>query len=132
MDSRPYQPSDRAGCLALLHQRDPQREPQFAAYLDAGPSHFYVLQHDGQLLACGGLRQHTDHDELVWGMVAPQWERRGVGRLLLMLRTRQSQAPLLDVTVPTPYAAFYEKAGFRRVTETASHITLRKKMAVCP
>lgn len=139
MDARPYHPPDRDACLALLRERAPAQEPDFAAYLISEPTGFFLLEHAGELLACGGIQHSSpEADELVWGMVRPQWERQGVGRYLLLLRTRQARAPFLDVTVPQAYAAFYEKAGFRRQSESSSpaessnQVQLRKKLSVCP
>ena len=130
MDARAYQPADRDTCLALLDRRglSLQRDA-FTAALDAADAQFFILEHEGTFLGCGGLeRAGTSEAELVWGMIHPDWERQGLGRFLLLYRSRLCRAPFLAVTVADEFAAFYEKAGFRRKNHAGR---LVKKMEVC-
>lgn len=129
MDARAYQPGDEAACLALLDRRGltVYRE-DFLRALTSAP--FFVLEHDSTLLGCGGIQAvHEDEAELVWGMIHPDWERKGLGRFLLLYRSRLCQAKFLAVTVRPEFAAFYEKAGFR-LTDVPNRLV--KKMEVCP
>ena len=128
MDARAYQPTDRDACLSLLERRglSAHREAFLAA---AAAAQFVVLEHDGVFLGCGGIVHASDAEaELVWGMIEPEWERKGLGRFLLLYRSRLCRAPFLSVTVPDQFAAFYEKAGFRRTDQPRR---LVKKMEVC-
>lgn len=129
MEARAYQPADREACLALVRHYAPAREAEFASHLNASLS---VLEHDGRILGCGGIVHGAGVDELVWGMIDPAWQRRGLGRYLLLYRSKQCQAPLLDVVASAAYQAFYEKAGFRWLQPEEHGVRLRKKMAVCP
>lgn len=73
MDFRPYTPADHAACAALCGPFTP-------------PTYFYVLDHDGQILGCGGF---THDGELVLGTVHPDFRRQGLGRFLLLARLRE-------------------------------------------
>ena len=130
MDARAYLRSDREACLALLERRGLALESNaFAAFLDAGPENFVVLLHEGLFLGCGGIASpEAPEAALVWGMIDPAWERRGLGRFLLLYRSRMCRSPLLAVTVRDEFAAIYEKAGFRRTSQAQRLI---KKMEVC-
>jgi [ribosomal protein S18]-alanine N-acetyltransferase len=132
MDARPYDPTDLAACLALT--RSPDQAEALARFLTHPPAGFFVLEHEQSVLACGGLANADGEDtaEIVWALVHPDWERRGVGRYLLLFLARQCQAPFLDVRVSPAFASFYERAGFRRVDGEGGRVHLRKKMEVCP
>ena len=131
MDARAYQPADRDACLALLDRRGLSRQRDaFMAALDAADAQFFILEHEGALIGAGGIERASESEaELVWGMIHPDWERKGLGRFLLLYRSRLCRAPFLAVTVAEDFAAFYEKAGFRR---TSQPNRLVKKMEVCP
>lgn len=125
---RGYQPEDREACLSLCEE---SREA-LAAYLDAGPKNFMVLEHDGIIVACGGYRVEGTRAELEWGMVAPALQRKGIGRFLLMARLKQIGAePGVEFAVarvPENLMGFYAKQGFRLDHDSV----MLKRLVVCP
>jgi len=130
VEARPYQTGDDAACLAILRARGlASEEAAWRQHLD--PARYFVLEHDGVILGCGGVEVRDGVTYLVWGMIDPAWERRGLGRLLLLYRSRGVGTEFLDVETPAAYAPFYERAGFRRAAERAGLVTLRKRMTVC-
>lgn len=152
MEARPYTPADREACLAVLDSlvpdlMHPQERPAFAAYLDMSPPHFAVLEHDGQVVACGGFElppAGSFNARLVWGMVGRPWQRQGLGRFLLLYRmramSRQSDAvQTVSLETKPQSAPFFAAQGFRTVrVVTISHapgvdgVEMVRKTAVCP
>lgn len=133
MEARAYTPADRDACVALLAARgaDPVEWEAFLAGPEGG--RFWVLEHEGAVLACGGLAARDgDCDELVYGVVEARLERQGLGRFLLLYRARQSRTARLEAEVPAAYLRFWEKNGFRVVGGTAERPRVARKMAVCP
>jgi N-acetylglutamate synthase-like GNAT family acetyltransferase len=117
MDLRPYTPADHPACVALCGPFTP-------------PAHFYVLEHEGQILGCGGF---TPDGELVLGTIHPDFRRQGLGRFLLLARLRElAKLPGLTharLQAPAGYEAFYGKQGFK---PTAAPGLLQLRLNVCP
>lgn len=74
---REYRSSDRAACLAVFDSNVggsflPSERPDFAAFLDALPGPYFVIEDDGVIIACGGYAanaESSDTADLCWGMV---------------------------------------------------------------
>jgi N-acetylglutamate synthase-like GNAT family acetyltransferase len=117
MDLRPYTPADHAACVALCGP--------FTA-----PAHFFVLDHDGAILGCGG---YSNEGELLLGTIRPDMRRQGLGRFLLLARLRQlAKLPGLThahLAAPPEFASFYQKLGFKPAAQPG-HYQLR--LNVCP
>src|SRR5260370_31745648 len=65
MDVRPYQSSDRDACLALFDSNVPRffaalERGGFESFLDAPDCSYFVMEHEGAVLGCGGESQGTD------------------------------------------------------------------------
>jgi GNAT superfamily N-acetyltransferase len=93
MDIRPYSPSDREGCLALLRSNVPEHfsppeEEEFARFLDTLPGPYFVAVEDGRIVAGGGIAAEPDGvtATLCWGIVAADRQRGGIGSALLRRR----------------------------------------------
>ncbi len=133
MEIRAFQPRDQEPCLALAAARSPEWGARFTEYLLMAPRNFHVLEHEGQLLACGGfdLADGVAEADLRWLLVSPPVERQGLGRYLLMYLLKQISAQgnvsLVHVYAPEPYGAFYLKQGFRPQAEHR----YTKKLSVC-
>ncbi|BDC49385.1 hypothetical protein F183_A17010 [Bryobacterales bacterium F-183] len=87
----------------------------------------------GQLGACGGFDASTG--ELLWGMVRPDLERKGLGRYLLLFRLKElGKVPGLvtvRAVVPAAYARFYEKNGMKLAGISGEMAEFRMKLQVC-
>lgn len=99
MTIRPYTEIDRADCEAIFRTNVPRwfREhelPGFLQFLDAGECPYFVVEDEGQLVACGGYgrRAGSDIADLCWGMVAMPSHKKGFGSQLLMARLRRIAA----------------------------------------
>lgn len=136
MDIRPYDPADRAACLAVFDSifDDPADRAAFAARLDAAAP-FFVAEHDGTIIGCGGFSVAGAAARLEWGMVHKNWQRQGLGRFLLFYRMKAiGQAGAVEMVAaeaPRAYADFYLKQGFRETGGDATRVTLAKRLAVC-
>ncbi len=144
MDLRLYTPADREACLAIFDSNTPAylapgERVEYAAFLAAPREEYYVAEHDGAVIGCGGLRMSAATPaRLTWGMVHRDWQRKGVGRLLLLYRLRQLSrvAPEAEfVALATTPAAqgFYEKLGFRVAAAPREDglVEMVKRLAVC-
>lgn len=122
MEVRPYKPTDRDSCLALFDENAPEHfglneRPEFAAYLDAAPAPFRVIEEAGRVLACGGIQLFPERGsaEFRWVMAARAAQGRGCGRLLMLLGARDAlQAGIREILAyTTPGSAdFFRALGF--------------------
>jgi GNAT superfamily N-acetyltransferase len=121
---RGYTSNDRLSCLAIFDCNTPaffapRERDENAAYLDRPAGPYLVVEASGiGVIGAGGYYVVSDAQlgGLAWGMVAPSWQHRGVGRQLLSARLeRLGSANVRAVRVRTSQRsrAFYERAGFR-------------------
>lgn len=73
---------------------------------------FWVIECEGQVVACGQLRQFADAQELGSLVVAPRWRDRGLGSLLTQHLIHQASQPLYLECLGTRLAQFYRRFGF--------------------
>lgn len=128
MDIRPYAAADRDACLSVCDSIGGDR----AAFENTlGEIRFFVAEHDGAIIGCGGFVIDGATAQLLHGMVHRNWQRQGLGRFLLFYRIREiSKAGDVAIVIAAPpedAAGFYEKQGFRR-----EQGVLIKKLTVCP
>jgi N-acetylglutamate synthase-like GNAT family acetyltransferase len=130
MDLRPYRADDRHACLALL-----QPSPDLEAFLTAPAGPFFVMEHDGALIGCGGYVTEARTARLVWGVIRPDMRRQGLGRFLLMYRLREigklGSIETVSVDVPPEFAPFFEKQGFHTSGARDGRTVLVKRLTVC-
>lgn len=127
--------TDRTACLAIhnaLHGVG--GDSRFAAFLDSGPTHFWVVDlGQGNLAACGGFDAASG--ELRWGMVRQDLQRQGLGRYLLLFRLKElGKVPgivTVRAEVPAAYARFYEKNGMKLASISGEKAEFRMKLQVC-
>jgi N-acetylglutamate synthase-like GNAT family acetyltransferase len=124
---RPYQKHDREACLALLDANTPRHfapdeRADFAAYLDAQPEHFQVVEEGADLIACGGIETFPPRGEAEfrWLMVSPAAQGRSLGRQLMQqsarhLLERTAIRRILVYTTPGS-AGFFRKLGYASET----------------
>jgi N-acetylglutamate synthase-like GNAT family acetyltransferase len=142
MDLRAYLPTDREACLAILDSNMPhffagEDRTRFESFLDQGGATYFVMEHDGAVIGCGGYRiaEESGVATLVWGMVRRDFQKMGLGRLLLMYRLREigkaSGIERVRLETPPLSAAFFEGQGFKVVNIASGHVEMMKKMSVC-
>lgn len=124
MHIRPYQPNDKAALLALMRQHIPEffapaEAADFAEYLEKHREEYFVLEHENQIVACGGIN-YFPADRLArlsWDIVHPEAMGKGFGKALVDFRIQHiSRQPGMDtLVVRTSQLAFkfYEKCGFQ-------------------
>ncbi|HEU0119030.1 MAG TPA: GNAT family N-acetyltransferase [Bryobacteraceae bacterium] len=136
MEIRDYTPNDEAGCLAICRSLDIKPDVgAFASYLAQPPDFYYVAEHDGVIVACGGFGLDRSGAELQWGMVGKQWQRQGLGRFLLFHRLREigkkSNVEMVRLRAPVSESAFFAKQGFRETASQGAEVDMVKRLAVC-
>ncbi len=128
MDIRAYVATDREGCLAVCDSIGGDHGA-FAKAL--GEIRFFVAEHDGAIIGCGGFAIDGATARLLHGMVHRDWQRQGLGRFLLFYRLREiskaAEVAFVTAAPPEDAAGFYEKQGFRR-----ENGVMIKKLTVCP
>ena len=150
MDIRPYSLADRPRCLAVFDSNtpqffDPSERSLFETYLDRDDLSYFVMDHDGDIVGCGGYYIGEDGlmANLVWGMVRRDLHKQGLGRFLLMFRLREitkaNGVQMVRVGTSQHAAAFFEKQGFKAASVQKDgygpgidRIEMLKKLAVCP
>jgi len=135
MEIIPFEPSHRDACLAIFDSNFPApARPTFAEFLNE-PGAFFVAEHNGAIVGCGGFSIHGAQATLHWGMVHRDWQRQGLGRFLLFYRTREisKAAPveLVTLTCPPAAAGFFASQGFRETAAGPDSVQMVKRLAVC-
>jgi N-acetylglutamate synthase-like GNAT family acetyltransferase len=123
MDVRPLAPADLAACQALIPSLNPAE-------------HFFVMDHDGSLLACGGFHLTSPTEAmLIDCAVHPNWRHQGLGRygLMFLLKQISNLGPIgyVHVTVDASEADFYLANGFRGNQLGGTRVQLSKRLTVC-
>lgn len=77
---------------------------------------FWVIECDGNLLACGQLRNFAGAQELGSLVVAKDWRDRGLGSYLTKYLIQQATEPLYLECLGQRLASFYTGFGFREVS----------------
>ena len=142
MDVRLYLPTDREACLKIFdsnapHAFSPDSRARFENFLDQAGATYFVMEHDGAVIGCGGFRIGPEPGlaTLAWGMVRQDSQKLGLGRFLLMYRLREIGKPggIERVRLETPQqsAAFFEGQGFKVVSMAHGRVEMVKKLTVC-
>ena len=124
-DCRPFQTADAGACLQVFDSNVPEffapdERDEFRHHLSAidGQAHRYlVLSCGGHVRACGGISLSGRTARLTWGMVARDWQGRGLGGRLLSERLKVlADLPVIGrvaLSTGARTVGFYERAGFR-------------------
>jgi N-acetylglutamate synthase-like GNAT family acetyltransferase len=142
MELRPYVSADREACLQVFDSNVPgflnaARRVDFEAFLAHLPGPYFVMEHEGRVLGCGGytVAPESGHCELVWGMIRNDAQRLGLGRLLLMFRLREvgKVGGIHSVRAETTRQAarFFEGQGFKMAGAAEDRVEMVKKLTVC-
>jgi amino-acid N-acetyltransferase len=73
---------------------------------------FWVIECDGDLVACGQLRNFSNAQELGSLVVAPAWRGRGLGTFLTQHLINMATQPLYLECLGERLAQFYSRFGF--------------------
>jgi GNAT superfamily N-acetyltransferase len=148
MDLREYQSNDRDGCLAVFDSIipdsfHPQERAAFSGFLDGPAGSYFVLDHDGAIVGCGGFAfENADLASVTWLMVRKDLHGNGLGRLLVFNAMRKLAVgadPTMVRLETTPQAAgFFTKQGFRVAEQVQDgvapgfdRVEMVKKLKVC-
>lgn len=134
MNIRAYQPADHAACLELFDSNSPQyfdpaereylhnwltgKDESRHSYPNNTAEHFYVLEHEGKIVACGGfyIPEAKPVANMVWGMAHRLYHKQGFGKALFMYRVQQVHElyPYCSIVLDTSQHTygFFEKLGF--------------------
>jgi GNAT superfamily N-acetyltransferase len=105
---RPYGPADRDACIDIYQKNEPGRFPagvggQFEEFLDQQGYLKLVCSIAEELVAIAGVGQIpallAHHVWLVFGMVRPDFQRRGIGTAMLLARLAALPRPARPVRV---------------------------------
>ncbi len=127
----PYTPADGEGCLAIIDANPehfgPGDREQFASFLADPKGKYWVIRDGDRVVACGGAMTSDDNrlGVLAWAAVLPEYQRRGLGSLLVRASLRYlAEMPGVErVVLETSQrsAGFYERHGFRTVRVLEDH-----------
>lgn len=73
---------------------------------------FWVIEWDGNVIACAQLRQFADAQELGSLVVTPTWRNQGLGTVLTQHLIQQANQPLFLECLGDRLANFYQHLGF--------------------
>jgi ribosomal protein S18 acetylase RimI-like enzyme len=121
---REYEAEDLEACVDVYRSNEPDfvkpaELPAFQQFLRGGTSYFLVVEHDGDVIGCGGLELVGDPDSatLKHSMIHREYQRRGFGSALLaaqmaLLEAEDRPVELWASAAPVT-AGFYERLGFQ-------------------
>lgn len=119
---RPYSEKDKAAAVALFEANVPEffvahEIEDIKKYLDDEREDYFVLELNGEILACGGINYEPAHAVISWDAVHPEHRKTGLGGKLLKHRLEHlsNQAKYQKVIVRTSQLSygFYQKYGFK-------------------
>jgi len=120
---RAYELKDREIVLSVMQENIPtyfaqDEQEDLKYYLDFEIEQYFVLEADGQIVACGGINLEPEERSGVisWDIVRPAEQGKGHGRKLLEHRIAilKSMPDIDRITVRTSQLTylFYQRNGF--------------------
>jgi len=130
---REYRSADREACIAIYRQNEPNGIPQkylaeFERFLDSDDYLRLVLAREGSVVGVGGIGYEAAAPQprawLVFGMIAPSYQRRGLGKALLVARLGALQEPgeplVLVMSNVGGSLKYYKRFGFSLIAKLPS------------
>jgi N-acetylglutamate synthase-like GNAT family acetyltransferase len=129
---REYTSEDLPACLRVYHSNEgvfypAGRVEHFTEFLERGTSYFLVVEHEKEIVGCGGLELSGDGPWawLVHGMIHKDRQKKGLGTTLLAARLSllepDGQPVQVRLRVGTAAAPFYDRFGFGLHSVTQNH-----------
>lgn len=140
MEIRPYEPRDRAQCIAIFESNMPLffapseladlefwlngQDEKRVVYKEAAAEHYYVVEQNNVIVASGGffIPKEGVVANMTWGMVDHNLHKMGIGTALFKFRLEQIQNlyPGYSISLDTTKHSFrfFEKIGFKVVEIT--------------
>lgn len=123
MTIRPYSPTDDEGIITLLRLNTPkyfasEEEQDLRDYFDNHIDLYFVVEDSGTIIGSGGINISKDSKNaaLSWGIIHPDYQGKGVGRLLTQFRIDKAKeidsVERISVRTSQFVFKFYEKLGF--------------------
>lgn len=118
---RAYTSDDKKLLIALLEQNTPsffaeEEINDFVEYLNSHIDHYFVIEYKSNIVGCGGYNLFEDHAKISWDIINPQYQGKGLGKLLLAYRIQQlkESQSIEQIFVRTSQYVypFYESNGF--------------------
>jgi amino-acid N-acetyltransferase len=91
---------------------------------------FWVIQCNGQLVACGQLRNFSGAQELGSLVILPAWRGRGLGTFLTQHLITQATQPLYLECLGEKLAQFYSHFGFVAISFEELPRSLKRKFGL--
>jgi ribosomal protein S18 acetylase RimI-like enzyme len=123
---RRYQQTDLDQCVELYAANEAGRFPegvqdQYRKSLTRQSSYFLVLEHDGRIIASGGISLFLRPDVAVlcFGLVDPKHHGQGIGTALLLARLALLPGKctyMVFIAAVEKSVGFYRRLGFRAFT----------------
>lgn len=135
MTIRKYQPGDRASCIEIFQSNCPKyldpselsgfefwlngQDNEKIMYKNAIGEHYFVLEKEGKVIACGGYYVCKDNPmvSMAWGLVHNAFHKQGFGKQLFQFRVEQiiQDFPERNIELDTSQHTyrFFEKFGFK-------------------
>ena len=121
---RDWRKEDREACLHFYRLLEPGRFPpndehEFTSMMDRDRPSMLVIEHEGVVVACGGISLSDIGATLFYGLIHPDFHRRGLGRLLLVSRLARlsiTQPMLVLIYAIESSISYYEQFDFAKYT----------------
>jgi N-acetylglutamate synthase-like GNAT family acetyltransferase len=118
---RLWKPEDTQACLEIYQMNAPGRFPteveqEFEEVLKKDDGAMLVIEDHGRVVACGGLSLAGIQGTLFYGLIHSEFQKKGVGRLLLLSRLARFDGPAVTVNICAveDSIGYYERFGFTR------------------
>jgi GNAT superfamily N-acetyltransferase len=129
---REYTAEDLPACLRVYHSNEGAYFPtgrvdEFTTFLERGTSYFLVIEHENEVVGCGGLELSGDGPWawLIHGMIHKDHQNKGLGTTLLAARLSllepDGQPVQVRLRAGTAAAPFYDRFGFALHSVTQNH-----------
>ncbi|OUC14912.1 MAG: hypothetical protein B0A82_09645 [Alkalinema sp. CACIAM 70d] len=92
-------------------------------------SDYWVVEHQGHIIACAKLYLNPTHSEVYDVFVQPYWRGKGLGAALIQTLIQEATIPIYLASLPTT-VSFYQKLGFAPIEPRHLEPTLRTRLSL--
>jgi ribosomal-protein-alanine N-acetyltransferase len=126
--TRLWKSDDFEACLEIYRLNAPDRFPaeveqEFEAILKRGDNSMVVIENKERIVACGGASlSDAAGGMLFYGLIHPEFQQQGLGRLLLLSRLARFHGPavIVQICAVEGSVGYYERFGFSRFAQWSS------------